>query len=90
MYVHVIPASVSISVTLTPEEAVSLSHRLNVGRNALANAPESFASGKVKPRGKKYADKYGVTSADLAANSGGTLEALQMELASYGFGPVKD
>lgn len=88
--VSVVPSEVVVNVTLTPAEAVSLSHRLNVGRNALNNAPESYASGKIKPRGKKYGAKYGVTSADLAANSGGTLELLQMQLAAEGFGPIKD
>ena len=88
-YVSVSPSTVHVTVTLTEAEAISLSHRLNIGRNALANAKECYASGKLKPSDKRYADKYDVTSSDLAANSGGTLEDLQNALSAKGFGPVR-
>jgi hypothetical protein len=83
------PAFISIVVSLTEAEAESLSHRLHVGRNRLLNAPASYKSGKVKPSAVTYGAEYGVTADDVAANSGGTLEALQKELSAMGYGPVK-
>lgn len=68
MLVSKTPASFNIVVSLSEDEALSLVHRLNVGRNRLMNAPASFKNGKVKPGAMTYGEDYGVTADMLAAD----------------------